>query len=431
MTVKRLCLATAPEPVTMNDFVWRRTGDGQSSFRVNIDPGLADLGNVQTINRDMVWLATTIFLADRTTIRNKGWGRDLRVSVPTSNADLWNCVRDEVEEMLCFLTSDEWHVTFTAGNLDFAPPDRQNEFLESNAPELVCLFSGGADSVCGAVQAILEGRRVALLSHWDWTGHSGTQSELAKHLERILGIELPHLQVNLGRSAKQINGVAFRNEPSRRSRGLLFMALGLGMASARGNIPLLIAENGFTSLNPSLAPERRGALTTRTTHPMFLKRLQTIMRATNSHADFMNPFKSSTKGEMFKALANEIGRGDASELLSKSHSCSHVQWGGRYGRSPGTQCGVCLGCVVRRAAFIESDLDDQTTYLLTDLADPELSKFVESLARPEIEAIRYAVNREIGPADIIALNLPDDYDAEDAFSLLNRGFQEIAAVGLP
>ena len=382
-------------------------------------------------NRDAVWLATTVFLADRTTARKKGWQRELQLVVPTTNPEIWNSVSADIDAMLSFLTSDAWKTVFALSTTESAEYHGHAEPAQQSGSDVVCLFSGGADSVCGAVRAITEGHHVTLVSHWDWSGHSAPQSQLVDELQRQFDVKIPHIRVNLGRKAKQIGGTSFRNEPSRRSRSLLFVTLGLAVASARGLIPLWIAENGFTSLNPPLASERRGALSTRTTHPEFLSRLRSILQTISAHTDFTNVYRDMTKGEMFRSVTDVIGQEAASVLLSKTHSCSHVRWAMKYHRPPGTQCGVCFGCLVRRAAFIAAGLEDRTTYLVTHLEARERDRFLTSMGRAQVEAMRYAVSRELGPADVLALNLPDGYDLEGALNLVRRGFRELAAVDLP
>ena len=431
MSSKRLWVNEAPDQVTVDDFVWRRASDGPQSLRASIEPYLSEFGTVASANRDALWLATAVFLTDRTTRRLKGWGRELQVVVPATSPELWNTVAEDVDAALSFLTSDEWRMTFTSGTSENGDGREVPQPIHETASDVVCLFSGGADSLCGAIRAITEGHRVTLMSHWDWAGHSATQSKLVHDLQQAFGVEIPHVRVQLGKTASQIGDAPFRDEPSRRSRSFLFVALGLALASAHGSIPLWIAENGFTSLNPPLASERRGALSTRTTHPEFLDRLGSILRAVGAHADVANLYVDTTKGEMFTAVANIIGREEASELLSKSHSCSHVRLAMRYEQSPDTQCGACFGCLVRRAAFIGAGLEDRTTYLVTHLRGSQLDRFLKSAARAEIEAMRYAVNREFGPADVLALRLPDGHDLEKALSLVRRGFRELAAVDLP
>lgn len=438
MSPKRLWLGEPPNNPTLDHLVWRRPSEGPSSLHSNIDPDLTQLGAVAPANRDAVWLAATVFLADRTARRRKGWERDLRIAVPVSDPAAWGAVCRDVEALLSFLTSDVWDIDFLPDPIRGPCPgsgldvgaDGTNPQARSEV-DLVCLFSGGADSMCGTVRALADNRRVTLMSHWDWTGHASTQSCLVGELCNLFNVNLEHVQVNLGRSRKQIGGTTFPDEVTRRSRGLLFVALGLAVASVGPPAPMWIPENGFASLSPPLTPERRASLSTRTTHPAFLDRLQVTLRAVDAHADFSNPFMGATKGEMFADVASIIGDHEAARLLSKTHSCSHIRWAGMFGRPPDTHCGLCFGCLVRRGAFVASGLEDRTTYLASDLSESERSRFLTSSVRADVEAVRYAVNREFGPADVLAMDLPDAYDPQGALDLIRRGFSELAAVRPP
>ena len=275
---------------------------------VDIGPYLEHLGAVPLVDRDAVWLATAVFLADRTVDRPDSWERQLEIIVPSSNPEPWNAVGAEIEELLKFLTSDEWNVTF------FQHESSTHKAIRSEGPaqavsDLVCLFSGGADSLCAAVKALAEGHNVTLVSHWDDKGQRGIQKLLLADLERLFG-EIPHVSVNLGRKRKHHEGASYQNEVSRRSRSLLFITLGLAVASARSKVPLWIGENGFVSLNPPLAPERRAAHSTRTTHPAFLRHLRKILRAVGAHTDFVPIYAGVTKGEMFMSVSDTIGAGE-------------------------------------------------------------------------------------------------------------------------
>lgn len=430
MTTKRLWVAEPPDEPTVHDLVWQRPSEGPSSLQSNLDPDLAQLGDVPDANRDAVWLATTVFLCDRTSPRRKGWRRDLNVVVPVADPGTWRRVREDMQRMLSFLTSDVWDVDFQRAS-GITPRRSHSSSDDESEVDLVCLFSGGADSMCGAIRALAEGRRLALVSHWDWSGHAGIQAGLVHDLERLFGVDIPHTQINLGRSRKQIGGAPFPDEPSRRSRSLLFVTLGLAVASIGTPVPMWLPENGFASLNPPLAPERRASLSTRTTHPTFLASLQASLRAVGSHADFSNPFSRATKGEMFASISEVVGKDRAAALLSKTHSCVHVRWAGRFGRPPATQCGVCFGCLVRRGAFVASGLDDRSTYLLTDLSADERHAFLTPDVRADIEAVRYATSKQFGPEGVLAMDLPDDYGQDEALELIRRGLAELAAVELP
>ena len=68
-----------------------------------------------------------------------------------------------------------------------------------------------------------------------------------------------------------------------------------------------------------------------------------------------------TKGEMFRAAADQFGDAKLRSFLSATHSCGLT--GQRaFGIPTTTQCGVCFGCVVRRAFFAAAGLVDTTTY---------------------------------------------------------------------
>lgn len=77
---------------------------------------------------------------------------------------------------------------------------------------------------------------------------------------------------------------------------LLFQSLGLAVVSAEPAAPLWIAENGYAALNPPLVGERRGALSTRTTHPLVLSRVREALRALGGQAEFENPVTAMTEG---------------------------------------------------------------------------------------------------------------------------------------
>lgn len=428
---KRLWIDEAPDDPTIEDIVWRRAADGPSSLHTNIDPDLARLGDVRDANRDALWLAITVFLADRTSPRRRGWERNLEIAVPVGDPENWKRARPDLVETLSFLSSDTWTVDFVAAPEPAADGEGGTGSDDGAEVDLACLFSGGADSMCGAIRALTEDHRVILISHWDWSVHAGIQKRLVAELQKLFGVDIAHMQVNVGRSSKQIGGATFPDEPSRRSRSLLFVTLGLAVASSGEAVPMWIAENGFASLNPPLAPERRASLSTRTTHPTFLANLQELLRRVGAHTDFSNPFAALTKGEMFASARKAIGSDAASQLLSKTHSCSHARWAGMFGRSPDTHCGVCFGCLVRRGAFIASGLEDRTTYLVDDLTNDERGRFLTPVVRAHIESARYAVNRSFGPADVLAMDLPTDHDLDAALDLVRRGFSELAAVELP
>lgn len=425
MSTTRILLVDPAGPPGVPDretLVWRT--DGPSSFHTNLKPSLDGIGSMPASNRDAVWLTTTVFLADRTIDRPTNMTRNIRLVVPVADPDPWNGQRDEIESLLTEFTSDRWAVEFVDG-----PPVGAGPTIVDDIPaiDLVSLLSGGADSLCGAAKALHESRVPLLLSHWDTNAHKPIQSDLAERLRTIFGIDVKHRQVRVARSDRQIGGERFPNENTKRSRSLLFLALGLAQAAARGNTDMWIPENGFASLNPPLAPERLGAMSTRTTDPSLVRRFAAVLETVGAHARIVNPFEGVTKGEMFTDLARAIGPTTASELLSATHSCSHSRLAGEYDRPLTTQCGLCFGCLLRRSAFVAADIEDRTPYLATTLTGESHARFRARWSE-DLHALRYAVDRGIGIADVVALRLPDDYAPDRAHDLLVRGLGELELV---
>jgi hypothetical protein len=255
------------------------------------------------------------------------------------------------------------------------------------------------------------------------------QSKLVTELSALWSSDPEHLQIHLGRRSEQLGtGDAFDNETSSRSRSLLFIALGLAAASVREG-GLTMAENGFTSLNVPLTPERRGALSTRTTHPAFIGGLTGILTEVGVATTITNPFQALTKGQVFRQVADQIGDDKASELLSRTHSCAKSDmW--RYGLSPVAHCGVCFGCLVRRGAFIAAGLDDETEYANEVLAGNNRTRFFRGKRLATYESVRYALEDGFTVKDTLGLGLPSDASIGDATDLANAGLSELGQVAV-
>ena len=286
-------------------------------------------------------------------------------------------------------------------------------------------MSGGADSAVGALVSradLTEDEHHTLVSHLSFTPLAPVQRNVASTIERLIpGPGQRHLQLQLSRNQRRIDGTNYPSEPSSRSRSLLFLALGLAVASVH-QVPLWIPENGFASLNPPLGPDRRGSLSTRTTHPQFLAGLAEVLTAVGAHGVIENPFAGSTKGELFERAGELIGGDRASKLLSGTNSCAHT--GQRaFGISPAQACGVCFGCVVRRASFLAAGIDDGTSYISSD-GNQRLRDWLESIS--VIPAVRSFARRGVSPRDVIALSLPTGYPITDALDLCGRAADELA-----
>jgi len=294
-----LITSTAAKTPTLaaREFLWRPHGKGlDSSFHTNLSPRAPELGPLPASNADLISLAILVYLVDRTAPRPRGAGlatRELELSIPVAEPGAWNVAGPALEDLLRFLSGDEWRLTFEQGagqtNTPAATPAQTS---------LVALLSGGADSLAGVLLNRQDGVTPALVSHWDWTVISGVQSRLVKRLNQRWGTKIDHVTVQIGRRKTQLGGVEgvddFPKEGSSRSRSFLFIALGLAAAAVRG-AHLVMAENGWASINPPLAGERRGSFSTRTTNPAFLDGLEQILAEVEINTRIINPFEGLTE----------------------------------------------------------------------------------------------------------------------------------------
>lgn len=411
-------------------FLW--TAKGPSSFvsrlgTARLGPRLGALGPVPAANVDFVRLAAAVHAADRTALRRldgANWSRrQLELTVPVSDPERWTSVRDRLQDLLAFLSGDDWSLEFVG--------TRPAKELAAEAPAeraaRAVLLSGGADSAIGtlASRGELKDQPHALLSHFGPTFLPAIQRDVVATIGRLLqGPDQLHVQVHFSRRSTRLDGSRLTNEYSTRARSLLFLSFGLAVASLH-QAELWVPENGFASLNPPLGPDRRGSLSTRTTHPAFLGGVSALLAEVGAHAGLVNPFAHVTKGEMFKQASDLIGSKAAAALLSKTHSCAHT--GHRAFHIPvSAQCGVCFGCSLRRAAFAAAGIEDKTRYLSETDGGAQLQRY---LSNKSIEnAARAFLDRGMTAADVAAMSLPADYSARDALDLCEREIKELRLV---
>ena len=412
--------------LSTEDFVWLPRGE-LSSIETTVGPRLAELGPVPELHIDLARLAVLVFLADRSSLREQGpgvrWDREFDLSLSVSDPTLWSAYGERLGDLLHVLSGDRWTLRFASQR-----EIRTKTTAVVKPADVVCLFSGGADSLAGALEAQAQtGRAPVLLSHWDANSTSAVQSALVERLSVLWGEDPDHHQIDLRRRSHQlVSGEAFPDEKSRRTRSFLFLALGLAAAAARGS-ELWMSENGFTTINPPLSPERRGSLTTRTTHPGFLDELCAVCVEMGLKADLRNPLAEQTKGEVLAQASTRLSHGEADTLFSMSHSCGKTPW--FKGFRQDTHCGLCFGCLIRRGSFVASGLADSTTYIEDALrGDQRRDDFVTPTRRSTVEAVRYRLDRGYSAEDLLALSLPPRVPLSAAHELVTRGIKELRPV---
>jgi len=359
-----------------------------------------------------VWAADKLVLR---TLQPDAWSRQFIIHCPLPPA--WAEVAPNLEPLLAFLTGDKWTIRPQEArpDLNFAQtwPHRWQ-------PTAISLFSGGLDSLTGAIDLLEKGHRLVLVSHYDYGQLAAVQQTLAAELARHYGPDcVHHLALRV-----QFEGP----ELTLRSRSLLYLALGVTAAAAfPDNLPLFIPENGWISLNPPLTLNRLGTYSTRTTHPHFLEGLAAIWRQVGLGRELINPYQESTKGRILAQCCNL-------DLLHKwtplSISCARPVVGRWQGQAAGA-CGYCYPCLVRRAALHRLGWDRREEYRVDVLADAEV--LLHRVKGRNLRALCLAVKTwEEAPQEILSRlwlgTTPRDlsWRAAAATRILDAGFKEIA-----
>ena len=268
--------------------------------------------------------------------------------------------------MLNFLTGDRWSLAFRARPRRFAmvAPIQPNRLIGPPFDDLA-LFSGGLDSLIGAIDALESGRTPLLISHAGEGATSDAQSTIFDILRTYYpGRAFQRLRLWMAFPDSFVRGSASEN--TTRGRSFLFFALGVFAGTGLENpFTLKVPENGLIAVNVPLNPLRLGALSTRTTHPFYIARWNDALTALGIGGRIENPYWDQTKGEMVAACANGAL---LRRLTPASLSCSAPTKGRWQGL--GTQhCGYCLPCLIRRAALLKGlhPDPDPTVYTVDDL----------------------------------------------------------------
>lgn len=371
--------------------------NGNNSLDHGIGRALADLAREGVfptdLGLDLIILAAHVHAADTRIARwmdsQDGWTREIRLVVPVADPRRWAAAGPIFERMLGFLTGDRWTIGFRSRPRRHAQLIAQPSTLLPARFDHLALFSGGLDSLIGAIDALETGRTPLFISH----AGEGATSEAQATLQAALGAAYRgrgFARLRLWMAFAQGLVAQSSGEDTTRGRSFLFFALGVMTGTGLpGPFVLHCPENGLIAINVPLDPIRLGALSTRTTHPFYIARWNEALAALGIPGRIENPYWDKTKGEMVRACANQtLLRGIAASSLSCS-SPTKGRWQGI-----GVQhCGYCLPCLIRRGSLTAglAPTADPTTYTLADLtARPLNTREAEGV---QIRSFQLAIDR--------------------------------------
>lgn len=414
--------------------------------KVNIEIGLprfvSSLVHLPPRVLDLLEIAAYVFCADRWLKRGAkdlveydAWGRTLHYVIRVRDHAFWNRkkVSDLLGDAVTWATGDHSHTfTFTPG---YSTPatglfDSAGFCVESAADTRIALFSGGLDSLTGAIRHLKqESGPLCLVSHRSSTDVQNTQSLL--------------LQALHSRYPNRIHPYAFTcrlrgrraEEETQRSRSFLFCAIAYALATAHRQDRFYIYENGVTSLN---LPKREGmglARASRTTHPRTIRLFEQFLTVVND-GDFTieTPFFWMTKTEVLRTLKENGG----SDLLDTSVSCTRTF----ENADRKTHCGGCSQCVDRRFVAVAAGLSEQdhaglyTRDIINDtIDDSETRTFVvdylaqaREFATSSADRFERSFLNELAVIEDHLKDVPDDGRVSAVYRLCSRHGQQVMQV---
>lgn len=352
--------ATLPRKVESQPWDRRESIDHRgdaADLNINIRAPQSAFDSIDGITADLLRLGAYAFAADQEVSRGgqadvygDDWRRDFTLYLPVSDVDFWS--RPEVvtaaEGALSFASDDTWRLVFVAAprRVAFDPIGLDLDSKETMTnPDVVCLFSGGLDSLCSVVeQTTMLGRRPALVGHSPSFHVGPRQQSLYRELRQKLPWSFPYVSGavhRIGTDAK---------ETTQRTRSFLYGTLGVVAARYLGLTEVQLADNGIVSLNLPINASVLGAQATRSTHPKFIRLFNRLLEVVLPGGPRVsNPLALRTRAETLEVLRTA----GLETLITLTNSCAHQR--GRSASQP--YCSLCSQCIDRRYAMISAGLD--------------------------------------------------------------------------
>jgi len=341
-----------------------------SLLRLNYLPGTEQNVNINLPNfvrnvyylpnriLDLLEIAAYVFAADRLVRRGAkdaveyhSWARSFEFVVRVRDIKFWEkpTVGQALSKALQFMTGDrQYKFLFQAGHSTLRTSLFDREEFQLTPPNglSILLFSGGLDSLSGALERLQEtDDHVCLISHQSQPGTKRTQESLFRDLKKHYPGRVFHYRFNCTLRGQRAE------EETQRTRAFLYTCIAFAIACAFSQDRILVYENGIASINFERREDLSNARASRTTHPLTIRRLEDFFSLFVDHpARIMVPFFWKTKTEIFEYLRAS----EHPEMISSAVSC------GRTFQNLGqaTHCGGCIQCIDRRIAAYAAESDD-------------------------------------------------------------------------
>lgn len=348
-------------------------GDLTSNITVGYEQFIENADDLPVRILDLLQIAAYIFCGDRMANRGtrdsvdyRSWARSFEYHISVMDLEFWNNEKTKraLNDVLTFMTGDRSY-NFIFSQTERNPAEKKYKQLSvftdefRNISEIentdIMLFSGGLDSLAGAVQRLNEesNRSLCLVSHKSNKSVIHTQKGLIDALNKKYGDRVKQY----GFECCNHNGLQSKDE-TQRTRIFLFSAIAFSMCNCYNKQSFYVYENGITSLNLSKQADVINARASRTTHPKTMGLLRKFYKLFDPSFDIITPYYNQTKAEIMEVFKKY----HAEYLITSSVSCSSSR--NKPGQSP--HCGCCSQCIDRRFALYAVGLNDYDDEYATD-----------------------------------------------------------------
>jgi len=308
--------------------------------------------DIPAIIADLTDLAAAIQVADRLGGHHNDYPTHHHVILPVRQPDILQgeAVTEKLGDILYWFTGDIWTFDFRKRQTYGRVPELQMRLEELSHPTEVALWSGGLDALAGLYHQLKANPDGHFTLCSDTNGNrymQGVQRNVWEAVQR----HFPNATIKLEQIGQRIQAKEgrFRGNFAPRTRGFVFLLVGIVGAYLEDQKILHVYENGIGALNLAFTLSATGLDHSRAVHPRSLCQMSELATLLlGSPFEIKNPFLYWTKAQMCRQLI--IDR--ALDLIHKSVTCDRRQ------RDSVIQCGRCSSCLLRRQALLANGLDD-------------------------------------------------------------------------
>ncbi len=309
---------------------------------------------------DFLEIASYVYAGDASTRRDgawtddyttESWGRNFKFIIPVRDLEFWSKpkTKNALIHALNFLSDDFYQFEFLL--LKKEPP--KQIYLQYGTAkkwpfqdvDRVLMFSGGLDSLAGAIESSEQGKNLVLVSHRPVTTLDSRRKKRYDELRKTISTPTICIPVWVNKEKK------LGREHTQRTRSFLFVALGTAVAESVKAEGIRFFENGIVSVNLPVADEVLRARASRTTHPymlILLGRLCSLVAGRRLVID--NPYLFKTKCDVVSVFSKPKFK----PLIQLTCSCAHT---GFFHSKTQWHCGACSQCIDRRFAILAAGLE--------------------------------------------------------------------------